>query len=52
MFLEAFPLLQEQGGTVPLDLDLEVRPSQRGRCLYHTAIWGAFQPKVAGKQCL
>ena len=52
MFLEAFPLLQEQGGTIPLDLDLQGRPSQWGRCQYHTAIRGAFQPKVAGKRCL
>src|SRR5262249_42797490 len=48
MFLEAFLLPQEQGGTSHWTCTSQVRPAPAGRCLYDTAICKCFQPKVTG----
>ena len=48
MFLEAFPLPQEQGGTTPQTARAPIPRVARpvGRCEYHTAICAAFQLEV------
>jgi len=43
MFLEAFPLLQEQGGTTSLP-QLHWQIAAADNCQYNTAIRYAFQP--------
>ena len=47
MFPEAFPLPQEQGGTIPLANSAGLETTS-GQCEYDTAIRAGFQPKVAG----